>query len=140
MKTVLKATSAAVCVFTAWTGATLAQGVTAVPAGSYYSFHSAAQGGCPALDWHVVVGQNGALSGMIAWNNMQSMAHAEGTVNQQARTFQMTAQEQGGQNRTATISGTIRNDGYLVANIQGPNVNCHGVTVPWFKPSSGGGG
>ena len=46
---------------------------------------------------------------MIAWNNMQSMAHAEGTVNQQARTFQMSATEQGGQNRTATISGTIRN-------------------------------
>lgn len=98
MKRIAKATSAAVCVFTAWTGATLAQGVTAVPAGSYYSFHSTAQGGCPALDWHVVVGLNGALSGMIAWNNMQSMAHAEGTVNQQARTFQMSATEQGGQN------------------------------------------
>ena len=68
MKPIAKATSAAVCVFTAWTGATLAQGVTAVPAGSYYSFHSTAQGGCPALDWHVVVGLNGALSGIIAWN------------------------------------------------------------------------
>jgi hypothetical protein len=67
------------------------------------------------------------------------MAHAEGSVNMQARTFQMSAKEEGGQNRTATISGTVRNDGYLVANIQGPNVNCQGITVPWYKPSSGNG-
>jgi hypothetical protein len=130
------AISAVACIFMAWTSAASAQNV---PAGSYYSFHSAPQGSCPALDWHVAVGQNGALSGMIAWDNMKSMAHAEGTVNQQARTFQMTAKEVGGQGRTANISGTVRNDGYLVATIEGPNVKCQGVTVPWFKPSSGNG-
>jgi hypothetical protein len=111
-----------------------------VPAGAYYSFHSRAQGSCPALDWHVAVGQNGALSGMIAWDDMKAMAQATGTVNQQARTFQMTAKEVGGQGRTATISGTVQNDGWLVAGIQAPNVKCQGVKVPWFKPSSGGGG
>jgi hypothetical protein len=77
---------------------------------------------------------------MIAWNNMQSMAHATGSINMQNRTFQMTAQEVGGQGRTATVNGTVRQDGYLVANISGPNVSCQGVTVPWFTqpPQSGG--
>jgi hypothetical protein len=32
----------------------------------------------------------------------------------------MTAQEQGGQKRSATISGTVEGNGYLVANISGP--------------------
>ena len=59
-------------------GVALAQG--APPPGRIYTFNSAAQGGCPALDWHVVTGANGALSGMIAWNNMQSMAKATGPV------------------------------------------------------------
>jgi hypothetical protein len=136
MNSLPKVAFAAVSVFAAWTASASAQ---SVPAGSYYSFHSAKQGGCPALDWHIVVGANGALSGMIAWDDMKAMAHAEGTVNMQAKTFQMSAKEVGGQGRTATVTGTVRNDGYLVANIQGPNVNCQGVTVPWFKASSGNG-
>jgi hypothetical protein len=112
-----------------------------LPPGRIYTFHSTAQSGCPGLDWHVVLTGDNMLDGMIAWNNMQSMAHATGSVNPQTRTFQMTAQEVGGRGRTATINGTVRTDGYLVANISGPNVNCQGVTVPWSAPPppSGGG-
>ena len=108
--------------------------------GRVYSFHSSAQGGCPALDWHVVAQSNGTLAGMISWNNMQSMARAAGTYNAQAKTFQMTAKEEGGQGRTATISGTIRQDGWLVANISGPNVTCNGINVPWYTPTGRPGG
>jgi hypothetical protein len=117
-----------------------ASAIQQLPPGRVYVFHSTAQSSCPALDWHVVLDANGALDGMIAWNNMQSMAHATGSVNAQTRTFQMTAQEVGGQHRTATVNGTVRQDGYLVANISGPNVSCQGVTVPWFTqpPQSGG--
>ena len=100
--------------------------------GRVYSFHSTAQGSCPALDWHVVAQSNGMLSGMISWNDMQNMAHADGTYDMRSRTFQMTANEIGGQGRTATVTGTIRPDGWLIANITGPNVNCQGVTVPWY--------
>jgi hypothetical protein len=103
-----------------------------IPEGRVYTFHSRAQKGCPALDWHVVAGTNGALSGMIAWNNMKSMAHATGSANMQTRTFEMTATEVSGQHRTATITGTVRQDGWLVAAIKGPGVNCQGVNVPWF--------
>ena len=78
----------------------------ALPAGRVYTFHSTPQGSCPALDWHVVVQSNGDLSGMIAWNNMQSMARATGTVNMANRTFSMNAVEVGGQGRTATVTGT----------------------------------
>ena len=110
------------------------------PDGRVFTFHSRAQGGCPALDWHVVAGANNTLDGMIAWDDMKAMAHATGTLNPTARTFQMSAHEVGGQNRTATVDGSIRQDGYLVANVKGQNVNCIGIVVPWFAatPSTGG--
>jgi len=122
---------------TAFCGAASAQGL---PEGRIYSFHSPAQGACPGLDWHVVANGD-TLNGMISWNNMQHMARASGTVNMASRTFQMTAKEVGGQNRTATITGTVRPDGWLVASISGPNVKCTGVTVQWSvpPPPSGGG-
>jgi hypothetical protein len=72
---------------------------------------------------------------MISWDNMQNMAHATGTYNVEQKTFQMTAKEVGGQSRTATISGSIQPDGYLMANITGPNVACQGVHVPWYTPT-----
>jgi hypothetical protein len=112
-----------------------------LPPGRVYVFHSTAQSSCPALDWHVVLDSGTALDGIIAWNNMQSMARASGTLNPQARTFQMTAKEVGGRGRTATISGTVGQNGYLTANISGPAVNCQGIQVSWFvpPPPSGGG-
>jgi len=116
-------------------GTALAQ----APAGRVYSFHSGPTGKCPGLDWHVVAAGNGTLSGMIAWNNMQSMARVTGSVNMQAKTFSMSAKEVGGQERTAIISGTVRPDGWLVADISGPNVTCSGITVQWFVPSATGG-
>jgi hypothetical protein len=71
---------------------------------------------------------------MIAWNDMKQMAHATGRVNMQSKSFQMTATEVGGRGRTATVSGSVRQDGYLVANIKGPDVNCQNIVVPWFQP------
>jgi hypothetical protein len=109
------------------------------PAGRVYTFHSRAQGGCPALDWHVVAAGDGSLSGMIAWNDMKSMAKATGSINAQAKTFQMTATEVGGQAATANIDGSLRSDGYLVANVHAPNVTCTGIVVPWFVPNATGG-
>lgn len=112
-----------------------------LPEGRVYTFNSKAQGSCPALDWHVVVQSNGGLSGMISWNNMQQMARAQGTVNMSARTFDMKAVEVGGQGRTAEITGTVRQDGWLVANINGPGVACKGVNIPWsVTPPAGGNG
>jgi hypothetical protein len=105
-----------------------------------YIFHSTAQSGCPALDWHLVADTStGALDGMLAWDNMKSMAHAVGTLNLSAKTFEVTAHEVGGQGRTAMINGTLRSDGWLMANITGPNIDCRGIAVPWYTPTPGGG-
>jgi hypothetical protein len=116
------------------TAAGIASAQQQPPPGRVYVFHSTAQGGCPALDWHVGVSGD-TLEGMIAWDNMKAMAHATGKLNMSNRTFEMTAKEVGGQGRTATVSGQVQPNGYLVANVKGPKVDCQGITVPWFVPS-----
>ncbi len=100
--------------------------------GRIYVFHSTAQGGCPALDWHVVVGPNSTLSGMIAWNDMQSMAKATGSVANGK--VEMTATEVGGQGRTAKVDGTLRSDGWFTVNIKGPSIDCVGINIPYYVP------
>ena len=120
-----------VLALTASLGAASAQGF---PEGRVYTFHSGAQGSCPALDWHVVIGPNNTLNGMIAWDDMKAIAHATGSLNPAARTFSMQVQELGGQGRSATVEGTVRQDGWMVANVNGQNVACTGIAVPWFSP------
>jgi hypothetical protein len=67
------------------------------------------------------------------------MARVSGTANPREHTFQMTGVRVGGQGAGATITGQIRQDGWLIANIKGPNVNCQGVAVPWYAPPQGAG-
>ena len=59
-----------------WLGAAVAQ----VPQGRIYVLHSPAAGACPSLDWHVVVEPNDILAGLIAWDDMKTMARATGKV------------------------------------------------------------
>ena len=113
--------------------------VTNIAAGRLFVYHGAASGGCPALDWHIVVGANNSLSGMIAWNNMQSMAHATGSIDAN-QNVNMTATEVGGKGGTATITGKLRPDGWIFADIKGPNVDCKGVAISYFTPPPGGSG
>jgi hypothetical protein len=130
--------AAGAVVATATCNLALAQQVA--PEGRVYVFHSAKTGACPELDWHVVVGANNSLGGMVAWNGMKSMANVNGTISPN-RTFTMTGKEVGGQGRTANITGQLRQDGYLIANVKGPSIECQGITVPWFTaPPQGGQG
>lgn len=109
--------------------------------GGLYVLHSEPAGGCPGLDWHVVVGRTGALSGIVGWDNMKHLARVTGAINREEHTFQMTANEIGGAERAATIDGRIESDGVAVATIKGPNIECKDVTIPYFKqPAVGGGG
>jgi len=100
-----------------------------VPEGRMYVLHSKAVGACPSLDWHIVVEANDILAGMIAWDDMKTMARATGTVNRQSNTFTMKAVEMGGRARTATVEGRIEENGTIIANIRGPNVICDSVVV-----------
>jgi hypothetical protein len=108
--------------------------------GRLYAFHSKAQGDCPALDWHVVAVANHALSGMIAWNDMKAIARVSGTMDITNSTFEMTAKEEGGEGRTATIDGQVKPNGWLVANISGSDIKCRAVNIPWYVPPASGGG
>ncbi|HET7882703.1 MAG TPA: hypothetical protein VFL55_17600 [Acetobacteraceae bacterium] len=109
-----------------------------MPPDRVYMLHSRPTGQCPALDWHIGVDdQTHMLSGVITWgDHMQNLARAEGPFDPVNHTFKMEAKEVGGQNRTAQISGQVRQDGWLVANITGP-VSCSNVTIPWFRPNTG---
>jgi hypothetical protein len=111
-----------------------------VPPGRIFAFHSGANGTCPSLDWHLVVGEDNALTGMLAWDDMKSMAKVTGKIGPD-RTFKLTATRvlgpsQGG----ATITGQVGTDGWLLADIHGPKVNCPGIKVPWFVPPPPSGG
>ena len=106
------------------------------PVDRIYAFNSAAQAGCPGLAWYVTMHPDGVLSGTISWNNEQSVARVAGLANTLRGTFQMTATEVGGQGRSVNINGTVNSaDGWLIANIQGPNLSCQGIRVPWYVPS-----
>jgi hypothetical protein len=41
--------------------------------------------------------------------------------------------------RTAAITGSLRSDGWLVADVKAPNVTCTGILVPWYTPPAGAG-
>ena len=109
-----------------------------MPQTRVYAFHSSAQGACPGLDWHVVATGN-KLNGMISWGNGQHVAKVQGTTNPNGQTFEMQGVEVGGQQRTATINGSLTTDGWMVANINGPGVACKAVQVHWFTPETFGG-
>ena len=110
-----------------------------MPPDRVYMLHSKATGQCPALDWHIGVDDmSHTLGGVITWGEkMDMLARASGTFDPVNHTFQMKTQEVGGQNRTAEIVGQVRQDGWLVANITGPNINCQNITIPWFHPNAG---
>jgi hypothetical protein len=76
------------------------------------------------------------LSGMIAWDDMKAMAHATGSV--AAGKVQLTATEVGGQNRTATVDGTLNPNGWFTVNVTGPNISCHGINIQFFVPTASG--
>ena len=101
-----------------------------VPEGRIYALHSRAVGACPSLDWHIVLEPNGILAGMISWDGMKTMARATGTIDRRSHTFTMIAKEMEGQARSAKVKGQIREDGLLIAHIEGPRGTCDAVIVP----------
>lgn len=109
-------------------------------ASGLYVLHSSPAGGCPSLDWHIRAEWSPTLtnlSGIIGWDNMKHIARVSGTLDPNARTFEMTATEVGGEGLTAKINGQLRLDGWLTANIAGPNVNCTNVSIPYYVPPAG---
>jgi len=101
----------------------------AVREGTIYAHHSDAQGGCPSLDWYLIVRADGVLSGLIAWDNFSGVSRAKGTIDERSRTFQIAANEVGAPDRIITVTGTIPPSGWLRGSIRGPNLNCPDMTI-----------
>jgi hypothetical protein len=108
-----------------------------VPEERIYVLHSKAVGTCPSLDWHIAATPDGTLSGLIAWDNLKSIAKATGRVDRQNRTFSMTAVVIGAEERKAAIDGQVRKDGWLIANVRGDHINCSAIAVPIYAGPPG---
>jgi hypothetical protein len=111
-----------------------------------YSMHTNAVGGCPSLDWHIVVGENNTLSGMIGANEMKTVFRVTGSYDAN-KAFHLSGHEVGG-SRTGAVNGQIQGDGQMAATLGGLPVGaaCQGKTVyvRWNNPvdnfTAGGGG
>ena len=65
----------------------------------------------------------------------KAMARATGIVN--AGKVPMTASEVDGQGRTATVDGSINQNGWFTVNINGANVDCKNINMPFVVPATG---
>jgi hypothetical protein len=104
--------------------------------GRVYAFHTKAIGGCRALDWHIIVGENDKLSGIIGLDDMKTNFAVMGTYDAK-RNFHLDGKEIGG-TRTAALNGQVRENGVMVATLGGLPVGsaCQGksVYVRWNSP------
>ena len=103
-------------------------------AGRTWIFHSNPKGACPGVDWHVTrVGND--LHGVIGWDRMQHMATLEGAIGSNGD-FTVNLKEVAGGDRTGTITGQVRRDGWLFVRLQDTGTACDGqnVTIPIWRP------
>jgi hypothetical protein len=106
-----------------------------------YAFHSGpVVGGCPGMDWHITLGPDDSLVGFVAWDQGKHMAKLAGAIKKD-RSFEMDAQEVGGQARKATVKGTAGGDNINV-QISGSGTPCDGtnIAIPRVVGGTGGGG
>ena len=116
-----------------------------VQTGTTYTLHSNSVGGCPAMDWHIVRGANGTLTGLVAIDDMKTVFRVAGQIGQNGVKFHMDGTEVGG-TRTGALNGELQSDGRLAMTIGGLPVGsaCQGKTVyiqfhPQYNYSGGNG-
>jgi hypothetical protein len=105
--------------------------------GTVYTTTSPATNGCPELTWHVRVGPNNSLTGMVGRDGMNEIWKVTGSYKAD-HSFHLNGQELGGAQRTNTVDGYVReSDGSLiftVGNMTGPSTcNNKSVWVRWFR-------
>ena len=105
--------------------------------GTVYSTMSPASDGCPELTWHVKVGPNNSLTGILARDGTNDIWRVTGSFKDD-RSFQLHGQELDGARRTGDINGYVReSDGSLtftVGDLSGPSTcNNKSVWIRWFR-------
>jgi len=114
--------------------------------GRVYTLHTKAVANCPSLDWHIVVGENSTLSGMIATDNMAAVFKVSGKFNPLDRSFRLDGTEVSGPHpgTPGAVNGQVQSDGRLAATLGGLPMGaaCQGKTVylRWLSPAPGEGG
>lgn len=136
LKSGLAIAAAALLSGAAWNAA-LAAAPAYLQEGTVYTAHSPARNGCPSLDWHIWVGPQDTLSGMISTEGVSAKAFSMTGGIGADRTFHLNGKEIGGTGRTGVVDGKVRDDGVLVATISqisGPSP-CADKTVyiKWFR-------
>jgi hypothetical protein len=113
-------------------------GDTPAAPGRVYLLHTPAGGGCPVLNWHVVVGEQNSLSGLIDLDE-KTVFHVTGSYDGKAKTFELSGTEIGG-TRTATLSGHVDQKGRLATELKGlpvsPECQAKTVYVQWITPKT----
>jgi hypothetical protein len=103
--------------------------------GRTWVFHSDPKGACPGVDWDVTrVGNE--LRGVIGWDGMKHRATLDGAMVGKDGGFTLNVKEIVGGDRTGTITGQVRKDGWLFVKLQGTGTGCDGqdVTIPIWRP------
>jgi hypothetical protein len=125
-----------------------APGNTPAFVGKVYTLHTpASSDGCPSLDWHIVVGQNNTLSGMIGADDMEIVFRVHGTYDPALKTFRLDGTEVSGPHVGApgAINGAFEPTTYRMAATLGGlpvGAKCQGKTVyiKWMDSVAVGGG
>jgi hypothetical protein len=121
----------------AWNAALAQAGPAYLQEGTVYTAHSPARNGCPSLDWHIWVGPQDTLSGMISTEGVTAKAFSMTGGIGADKTFHLAGKEIGGTGRTGVVDGKVRDDGVLMATlsqISGPSpCNDKTVYIKWFR-------
>jgi len=130
----------------AWNAA-FAQQTSPPVEGTVFTVHAPKVGTCPSLDWHVWVGPNGTLSGIVSTDQTTHIWRVTGML-EGNHTFHLDTREVGGEQKVGSLDGQVQPNGALVAKmgpVMGGSSACGDKTiyVKWFRhgdPGNGAGG
>ena len=109
--------------------------------GRVYAFHTNAVEGCPSADWHIVVGPNNTLSGMVSTDDHKNIWRVTGTYGNGEGHLQGTNVATG---KPGATNAKVQTDGRLALTMGGfvEGSACQGqvLTIPWVSSAPGGAG
>jgi len=106
--------------------------------GEVLSFHSEGSGECPNLDWHLVVGANKQLTGLIAWDDMKNVARVSGSFVEDGK-FHLALQPMDGSASKGSVDGQLPEyTGWLTASVAGAGCAHQQVQVQWQRYAAPG--
>ena len=110
-----------------------------VAPGTTYDNHSNAAGDCPALDWHIVRGTGGSLTGLISTDDMTTVFHVTGHIveaNLHLEGTEITGPHPG---TVGAVNGQLQSEGRIAMTLGGLPIGsrCQGKTVylVWHLPA-----